>query len=257
METMLIKIIIKLSLLTLLLLAGQAFAAETPNADALVENSFKYMRGNASIATVVMTIHRPDWERKMTIKAWTRGKKDSLFYIQSPPKDHGNGTLKKSREMWMYNPKVNRVIKVPPSMMSQSWMGSDFSNNDLAKSDSFVNDYIHSIVGSEIHEGRKVYVIKSMPKPDAPVIWGMQMLKIREDLVWLSQEFFDEDLKAVKVMTTLEIRMMGGKLYPKVWRMREVDQEDRYTELTYGSLTFKSDLPDSLFTLTSLRKARR
>ncbi len=248
---------IKLSWLALLLLPWQALAADAPDASALVENSFKYMRGNASIATVIMTIHRPDWERKMTIKAWTRGKKYSLFYIQSPPKDHGNGTLKKSREMWMYNPKVNRVIKVPPSMMSQSWMGSDFSNNDLAKSDSFVNDYIHSIVGTETHEGLKVYVIKSMPKPDAPVIWGMQMLKIREDLIWLSQEFYDEDFKPVKLMTALQIQLMGGKLYPKVWRMREVDKEDRYTELTYKSLTFKSDLPDSLFTLTSLRKARR
>ncbi len=248
---------IRLSWLALLLLPWQALAADAPDASALVENSFKYMRGNASIATVIMTIHRPDWERKMTIKAWTRGKKYSLFYIQSPPKDHGNGTLKKSREMWMYNPKVNRVIKVPPSMMSQSWMGSDFSNNDLAKSDSFVNDYIHSIVGTETHDGLKVFVIKSMPKPDAPVIWGMQMLKIREDLIWLSQEFFDEDFKSVKRMTTLEIQMMGGKLYPKVWRMRETDKEDRYTQLTYFSLTFKSDLPHSLFTLTSLRKARR
>jgi len=252
-----IKKIIGLSWLALLLFPWQALAADAPDAGTLVEDSFKYMRGNASIATVIMTIHRPDWERKMTIKAWTRGKKYSLFYIQSPPKDHGNGTLKKSREMWMYNPKVNRVIKVPPSMMSQSWMGSDFSNNDLAKSDSFVNDYIHSIVGTETHEGQKVYMIKSMPKQDAPVIWGMQMLKIREDLIWLSQEFFDEDFKSVKRMTTLEIQMMGGKLYPKVWRMRETDKEDRYTELTYKSLTFKSDLPDSLFTLTSLRKARR
>jgi outer membrane lipoprotein-sorting protein len=231
-----------------------AWAAD---AQTIVENSFNYVRGNASIATVQMTIHRPDWERKMTIKAWTRGKKDSLFYIQSPPKDHGNGTLKKSREMWMYNPKVNRIIKVPPSMMSQSWMGSDFSNNDLSKSDSFVDDYIHSLAGSEIHEGQKVYVIKSMPKPDAPVIWGMQMLKIRQDNIWLSQEFYDEDLKPVKVMTTLQIQMMGGKLYPKVWRMREVDKEDHYTQLTYKSLTFKQSLPDSLFTQTSLRKARR
>lgn len=243
--------------LLLLIAPGQALAAEKIDANSLVENSFNYIRGQASISTVEMTIHRPNWERKMTIKAWTRGKKESLFYILSPPKDHGNGTLKKSREMWMYNPKVNRVIKVPPSMMSQSWMGSDFSNNDLAKSDSFVDDYDHSIVGTETHDGKKVYIIKSMPKPDAPVIWGMQMLKIREDLIWLSQEFFDEDLKSVKLMTTLEIQSMGGKLYPKVWRMRETDKKDRYTELRYSSLSFKPDLPDSLFTLTSLRKARR
>ncbi len=252
-----LNIILLLTWLALLVIPPHSFAGDVPDASALVENSFEYIRGKASIATVSMTIHRPDWERKMTIKAWTRGRRDSLFYIQSPPKDHGNGTLKKSREMWVYNPKVNRVIKVPPSMMSQSWMGSDFSNNDLAKSDSFVNDYIHSIVGTEAHEGKPVYVIRSMPKPEAPVIWGMQMLRIREDLVWLSQEFFDEDLVSVKIMTTLEIRMMGGRLYPTVLRMRETDRQDRYTQLTYSSLTFKSDLPDSLFTLTSLRKARK
>ena len=246
-----------LATMALLLLTLQVRGEALPDAATLVEDSFKYMRGKASIATVIMTIHRPDWERKMTIKAWTRGKRESLFYIYSPPKDRGNGTLKKSREMWMYNPKINRVIKVPPSMMSQSWMGSDFSNNDLSKSDSFVNDYTHSIVATELHQGQTVYVIKSLPKPNAPVIWGMQMLKIRQDLIWLSQEFFDEDLVAVKVMNTLEIQMIGGKLYPKVWRMREVDTEDRYTELTYMSLAFKSGLPDSLFTQASLRKARR
>jgi outer membrane lipoprotein-sorting protein len=249
-----LPILIGLTLLIIALRSQNTFAVDARD---LVENSFNYMRGKASVSTVKMTIHRPNWEREMIIKAWTRGQKFSLFYIDAPPKDHGNGTLKKAREMWMYNPKVNRVIKVPPSMMSQSWMGSDFSNNDLAKSDSLLTDYSHSIVGTETHEGREVYIIKSIPKPDAPVVWGMQQLKIREDLIWLSQEFFDEDLVAVKVMTTLEIQKLGGKLYPKVWKMRKVNEKNKYTQLTYSLLEFKSHLPDSLFTLTSLRKARR
>ena len=151
-----ITIIFRLSLIFILF---QSPNAQAVDARSLVEDSFNYMRGKSSVATVVMTVHRPDWERKMTIKAWTRGRKDSLFYIDSPPKDHGNGTLKKGREMWMYNPKINRVIKVPPSMMSQSWMGSDFSNNDLAKSDSLLTDYTHSIIGTESHNGKKVYSI--------------------------------------------------------------------------------------------------
>ena len=243
--------------LVLLLVLLQDPRAEALDALSLVENSFNYMRDKSSVAEVVMTVHRPDWERKMTIKTWTRGRKDSLFYIEAPPKDHGNGTLKKGREMWMYNPKINRVIKVPPSMMSQSWMGSDFSNNDLAKSDSLLSDYTHSITGTETHAGLTVYLIESMPKPEAPVVWGMQKLKIREDLIWLSQEFYDEDLEPVKAMTTLEIQMLGGKLYPKIWRMRKVGEKNNYTELNYTSLAFKSTLPESLFTLTSLRKARR
>ena len=252
-----LKLTMSASWLILLLIPFQGPLAQTLDARTLVEDSFNYMRDKSSVSEVVMTVHRPDWERKMTIKAWTRGRKDSLFYIEAPPKDHGNGTLKKGREMWMYNPKINRVIKVPPSMMSQSWMGSDFSNNDLAKSDSLLTDYTHSIIGTEIHDGQTVYLIKSMPKPEAPVVWGMQQLKIRADLIWLSQKFFDEDLEAVKAMTTLEIQMLGGKLYPKIWRMRKVSEENKYTELNYTSLVFKSALPDNLFTLTSLRKARR
>jgi outer membrane lipoprotein-sorting protein len=159
--------------------------------------------------------------------------------------------------MWIYNPKVNRVIKVPPSMMSQSWMGSDFSNNDLAKSDSLLNDYVHTLIGTETHDGKTVYLIKSMPKPDAPVVWGMQKLKIRKDLIWLSQEYFDEDLKPVKVMTALRIQMLGGKLFPKVWRMQKFGEKDRYTQLDYKDLTFKPNLPDRLFTLANLRNPQR
>ncbi|MCP5045855.1 MAG: outer membrane lipoprotein-sorting protein, partial [bacterium] len=156
--------------LVLLWVLFQGSHAEALDAQSLVEDSFNYMRDKSSVSEVVMTVHRPDWERKMTIKAWTRGRKDSLFYIEAPPKDRGNGTLKKGREMWMYNPKINRVIKIPPSMMSQSWMGSDFSNNDLAKSDSVLTDYTHTITGTETHGSLTVYLIKSVPKPESPVV---------------------------------------------------------------------------------------
>ena len=113
--------------------------AHSEDAQALIDAAVEYYRGSASVATVEMTIHRPAWERAMTIKAWTKGIKNSLFTVVAPPKDEGNSTLKRGTEMWTYNPKVNRVIKLPPSLMSQSWMGSDFSNNDLAKSDTILN----------------------------------------------------------------------------------------------------------------------
>ena len=227
------------------------------DAQAVVEASFNYMRGKASVSTVDMTIHRPDWERTITIKAWTKGQNDSIFWMIAPPKDKGNGTLKKKREMWMYNPKVNRVIKIPPSMMSQAWMGSDFSNDDLSKTESLIDDYSHEIIGTEIHEGKKVYLIQSMPKPEAPVVWGMQRLKIREDHIFLVQEFYDEDLKLVKALTTLQIQMLGGKLFPRVWKMQKADVKDEYTLLEYKELTFDQDQPDRLFTLSSLKTPRR
>jgi outer membrane lipoprotein-sorting protein len=165
--------------------------------------------------------------------------------------------LKKGSEMWTYNPKVNRVIKLPPALMSQSWMGSDFSNNDLAKSDTILNDYIHTLLRTETREGHTVYVIKSMPKPAAPVVWGMQILEIRDDDILLSEEFFDEDLVSVKKMSTREIQMMGGRLFPKIWQMQETDKQDQYTLLRYHALEFKDDLPERLFTLNALKTQQR
>lgn len=231
--------------------------AEAQNARTLVENSFNYMRGKTSVATVEMTIHRPDWQRTMTINCWTKGQEDSIFRIIAPAKDRGNGTLKRGREMWMYNPKINRVIKIPPSMMSQAWMGSDFSNNDLSKTTSLIEDYIHTIINTETIEGKKVYTIKSMPKPEAPVVWGMQKLKIREDYIFLMQEFYDEDLLPVKTMTTLQVQILGGKLFPRVWKMQKAEVKDEYTVLKYKELAFDKDLPDRLFTLSSLKTPER
>ena len=166
--------------LTVFAWIGLPASAGAQDAQALVQAAFNYMRDKASICVVDMTVHRPTWQRMITIKAWTLGATDSLFTIIAPPKDNGNGTLKKGRDMWMYNPKVNRIIKLPPAMMSQSWMGSDFSNNDLSKSDNLIKEYNHTITGVETLKGQKVYLIRSIPKPRAPEVWGMQRLKIRE-----------------------------------------------------------------------------
>ncbi|WP_147819620.1 outer membrane lipoprotein-sorting protein [Salidesulfovibrio onnuriiensis] len=242
----------------LLLLPGPALAQE-PTARDVVARAWDYMRGRTSVSVVHMTVHRPDWERKSTIKAWTKGREDSIFQIVAPAKDKGNGTLKKGREMWTYNPKINRVVKIPPSMMSQSWMGSDFSNNDLSKADSILLDYDHSIEKTGENDGLKVYTIRAMPKPDAPVVWGMQRITIREDGVLMEQSFHDEDLEPVKVMTTGDIREMGGRPFPRVWKMRSLDAEtdDEYTLLEYESLEFDVKLRDSLFTLNALKKPVR
>jgi outer membrane lipoprotein-sorting protein len=246
------------TVIALLLICPAPWALEREkNAAELVQAAVNYYRGTTSVATVEMTIHRPTWERVMTIKGWTRGTKDSVFTIMAPPKDRGNGTLKKGKEMWTYNPKVNRVIKLPPSMMSQSWMGSDFSNNDLAKSDSVLTDYTHTLEGTEIHEGKKVYVIQSMPNPDAPVVWGMQRLKVREDYILLAQEFYDEDLRLVKAMTAFEIQMLGGRLFPSKWKMEKAESAGEFTLLNYRDLSFEEDLPGSLFTLSNLKRSRR
>ena len=251
------RLILALLMIPFILLVCPVDSARAQDAQALVEDSFNYFRGKTSVSTVSMTIHRPDWERVMTIRAWTRGEDESIFWITAPPKDYGNATLKKGEQMWIYNPKVNRVIKIPPSMMSQTWMGSDFSNNDISKTDSLLRDYNHSIIDTETHEDKKVFVVKSIPKPQAPVIWGMQKLRIREDLIFLSQEFYDEELQPVKAMTGLEIQMIGGRLFPRVWKMHKANAQEEYTLLEYIDLAFDKELPDELFTISSLKRPRR
>jgi outer membrane lipoprotein-sorting protein len=243
-------------ILGILLTAMAGSAGEAPDAAAIVKAGFDHYRRQASQSDVEMVIHRPAWERTMRMDAWTKGTDRSLIRITAPPKDEGNGTLKKGHEMWTYNPRINRVIKLPPAMMSQSWMGSDFSNNDLAKSDSILTDYTHRLRGTETHEGRTVYVIESMPKPAAPVVWGMQVLKIRDDHVMISEEFFDEELEPVKRLMTEDIRMMGGRLFPKIWKMQKAGHEGEYTLLRYHSLSFLEDLPERIFTLDALRTKR-
>lgn len=227
------------------------------DARAIVEDAVRYYRGKSSVCIMDMKISRPSWSRDMSIKAWTKGQKQSIFTIVAPPKDEGNGTLKRDREMWTYNPKVNRVIKLPPSMMSQSWMGSDFSNDDLAKSDSILEDYTHRLVGTEIDEGKKVYVIECVPKPGAAVVWGMQRLKIRQDHIQLIEEFYDEEKKLVKVLAASQIQPMGGKLFPKVWKMQKGADGTEFTTVTYREIRFDGDIPDRLFRESALAGAWR
>lgn len=202
-------------LLVLVVSPSLCLADTAPEASAVVEKAFNYMRGKTSVSTVAMTIHRPDFERTMVIKGWTEGKRNAVFFIESPPKDSGNGTLKKGREMWSYNPKINRVIKLPPSMMSQSWMGSDFSNDDLSKTDSILDDYTHRIKVQRTQDGMTVYDIESIPMEEAPVVWGKQEMTIREDGILLRQTYYDQDMEPVKEMVTEALEEMGGRLFPK------------------------------------------
>jgi len=230
--------------------------ARCETAKEILEKAFDYYRGESSETEVDMIIHRPDWERKMTLKGWSKGREDALFRVIAPAKDAGNGTLKKDREMWTYNPKVNRVIKIPPSMMSQAWMGSDFSNDDLAKSDTILQDYTHEMMGVASQDNHKVYTIKLMPRPNAPVVWGMQHMKIRDDHILLQQSFFDEDMQLVKAMTTSDIVMLGGKLFPRIWYMRKGEDPDEYTQVIYKEARFDIPITDGFFSISNLKDPR-
>ena len=230
--------------------------AREPDATGIVRDAVNHWRGVSSDSVMTMVIHRPDWERSMTMRAWTKGDKKSLVRVLEPRKDRGNGTLTDDNNMWSYSPKINRVIKIPSSMMGQSWMGSDFSNNDVARADDIIDQYDHSILSVTEAEGITIYEIESVPHEEAAVVWGREVLQIREDHVVISHRFYDQDGELVKQLTSLEIGEMGGRLVALRQRMAKVETEDEWTEIQLDSIEYDVDLKDSLFTLSNLRNPR-
>lgn len=239
-----------------ILSAGTAGAAETPKPADLVKDAIDYWRGNTSYMTVEMTVHRPEWERSLSMTGWTRGREDALIRFTAPAKDAGNATLKVGPSMWIFTPKLNQVIKLPASMMAQSWMGSDFSYNDLAKSDQIVDEYSHELIATSQTNGHEEYTIESIPKPDAPIVWGKQRLRIRDDFVLLEEAFFDQDMQLVKRLEATMIGPLGGRPYPVIMRMTDLGEEDHWTELHYREAVFELELPEYLFTLSNLSNPR-
>ena len=227
-----------------------------PDATALVREAFHHYRGQASHGQMTMTIHRPEWERSQSLEAWTRGEEDSVIIMTAPPRDRGNATLKRGHQMWTFNPRINRVIKLPPSLMGQSWMGSDFTNHDLARSDSIVIDYNHSLLGTEERDGHTVYHLKLTPKDGAPVVWGHEELLIRDDKILLEERYFDQDGQLVKTLVASEIRKFGERILPAVLNMVQAEDAERYTRVVYESLEFRPTIPDRYFTEAFLRNPR-
>ena len=242
-------------LLPLLLLPAFA-SADDRSATQIVRDAVDHWRGLSSYTVMTMVIHRPDWERSMTMEAWTKGDERALVRVIEPKKDRGNGTLTQDDSMWTYSPKVNRVIKVPSSMMGQSWMGSDFSNKDVARADDIIDQYDHTLVATEVVDGVETYRIESVPHEDAAVVWGSEVLTIREDHVVLEHAFYDQDGELVKTLKTLEIDDMGGRTIAKRQRMGKTDEPDEWTEIAVLDVAYDLDLKDSLFTLSNLRNPR-
>jgi outer membrane lipoprotein-sorting protein len=239
------------------LLSHQALAQQEPDARTLVKAAMDHWRGLTSYSEMTMTIHRPDWERSMTMRGWSEGDDKSLVRVMEPKKDAGNGTLLIGNDMWTYSPKINRIIKIPSSMMSQGWMGSDFSNKDISKSTDILDQYDHALLETSVQDGHKVYAVEAVPHEDAAVVWGREVLVIRDDFVMLEEQYWDQDGVLVKVMRATDIAEMGGRTVARVMRMGKVDTPDEWTEMSVQAVEFDIDLPPGVFTLSNLRNPRQ
>ncbi|MBN1377663.1 MAG: outer membrane lipoprotein-sorting protein [Gammaproteobacteria bacterium] len=239
------------------LLITNVVSAQQLDASVLIQSAMDHWRGTTSYSEMTMTIHRTGWERTMSMRAWTAGDKQSLVRVTAPKKDAGNATLLDNKSMWTFSPKVNRIIKIPSSMMAQSWMGSDFSNKDISRSTEIIDDYTHTLTETIEQDGHNVYVITSVPHEDAAVVWGKEIWTIRDDFVVLEEQFWDQDGVLVKVMKTTAIETMGGRTVAKTMRMGEVESPQEWTEMIVDTIEFNIDLPANIFTQSNLRNPRQ
>jgi len=248
----------KLLLALSLAMFAVAGAADEPLAARdIIQRAMDHFRGQTSYSEMTMVINRPEWQRSMTMRAWTEGDKQTLVRVTEPRKDAGNGTLSLDGNMWTYTPKINRVIKVPSSMMNQNWMGSDFSNKDISKNTDIIDQYDHTLLEQRQQDGHTVYVIESIPHEEAAVVWGKEILVIRDDWIMLEQQFWDQDGELVKRLAASKIQEMSGRSVATVIRMSKANEADEWTELQTAEVEFDLDLPGNLFTLSSLRNPRQ
>ncbi len=226
------------------------------SAEDIIQAAIENWRGVSSYSEMTMIIHRPDWERSMSMRGWTKGDKLSLVRVVSPKKDAGNGTLLLDNDMWTYSPKINRVIKLPSSMMGQSWMGSDFSNKDVSRADDILIYYNHTLIKTEEKDNHIVYTVQAVPKEDAAVVWGKEVLQVRDDFVLLQHEFYDQDDELVKVLKTQKIALMDNRMVAVSQRVAKVDLQDEWTEIHIDTIDFDVEINPQMFTQSYLRNPR-
>lgn len=227
------------------------------DATAIVKKADDLMQGVTSQSEMVMKIVRPGWQRSVTFKSWGKGRDLSMTLITSPPGESGQTFLKLKNDMWNWNPTINRMIKLPPSMMSQGWMGSDYTNDDILKESSIVEDYTHRIIGSEAVAGYDCYTIQLDPKENAAVVWGKILLWIsKAEFYELKAEYYDEDGKKVKTHLLSEVKFMHDRKIPTHFEIIPEDKPRQKTEVTILNAKFNMPLSDSFFSQQNMKSVK-
>lgn len=223
----------------------------------IVRKSNDLLRSSSSYAEFSMRIIKPDWQRTIKMKVWSLEPEYALVYITEPAKEKGMVTLKMDKEVWNWVPNIQRIIKIPPSMMLQSWMGSDFTNDDLVRQSSIVEDYNHKIISEEEYQGYDCYKIEMVPKPDAGVVWGKIITWIsKKEYLQLRADYYDEDGYLVQTMTGSEIKKMDGRLIPTVWEMQPEDKPNQRTVFVYEKIDFDIKINKSFFSQQNMKRVR-
>lgn len=227
------------------------------DAKEIVRIADEKMQGLSNYTEMTILIVRPTWEREMKMRSWAIGTDYSLIIIDEPKKDKGTVFLKRKKEIWNWLPSIDKSIKLPPSMMMQNWMGTDFTNDDLVKQSSIVNDYAHFIVGDSTIENLVSYKIELIPNEDAAVVWGKVILFIdKVDYLQMRVEYYDEDGYLINLMNFYDIKEMGGRKIPSRLELIPVENPDKKTVMIYNKIEFDIDIDENYFTTQNMKRVR-
>lgn len=223
----------------------------------IIKKAEQKMRGESSYAEMKITTVRPKWSREMTLKSWSKGKELAMILITAPAREKGTVFLKNNKDVWNWVPSIERNIKLPPSMMSQSWMGTDLSNDDLVRETEKDDDYTHQLLGEEMINGRLCWKIEMTPKEDAAVVWGKIISWIdKKEYVTLKSELYDEDELLVNIMNAYDIKNYGGVTLPSRMEIIPVEKEGHKTIMEYVRLEFNIKIEDTFFSIQNMSKVK-
>jgi outer membrane lipoprotein-sorting protein len=246
-------------LVTVLFIAAFQFpvTGQSLTAKEVIAKAQDKLNGESGQGMMTMKIVRPGWSREVSMKIWSLGQDYYMIFITAPVKDKGQVFMKRHNDMWNWMPSINRMIKIPPSMMGQSWMGSDFTNDDLVKMNSLEEDYNHAFLEEETIDGLECYQIELIPKPDAAVVWGKIILWVsKKEFYELKGEYYDEDEFLVNTMTASEIKQLGDRKLPSKLIMVPEDKEGNQTIMVTEEMEFNIDIKESFFSQQNMKRVR-
>jgi len=229
--------------------------ADILTAEKILDNVDDLYRSNASHGILTLSVTTVNWQRTLTLEQWSKGEDKSLIKILKPKKEKGLATLRVDKNMWNYLPKVKRVVKIPSSMMSSSWMGSHFTNDDLVKQSRMTEDYTFSITFEGMNDGKEIIEITCLPNKEAAVVWGkVEVVVYADDYLPLRMTYYDEDLLLSRTLEFTNIEMMDGKIIPTMMSMIPTNEPGESTTVKWEEIQFDVTIDDEFFSLRKLQQ---
>lgn len=246
-------------MLGLAILGSMAMSMNTAalTAEQILERAEQKLAASTMVADMTIKIERPKWNKTMSLKTWAKGTEYAMAYVKGPEKDKGTVYLKAENDVYNYLPKIKKTIKLPATLLSQNWMGTDMSTDDLVKLTQITKDYDAKLTGSETVSGRDCYTIVLAPKATADVLWGQLILTIdKKDFIQLKTQFYDEDMELVNTMIGSEVKAMGGKTVASKMIMTPAGKPGYKTTVVYSSMQFNTSISSSFFTKDNMPKVQ-